>query len=223
MMLRKSQRDWQQTGPRLAQRAAGFSLFELVVFIISVAIIYAYAANRFADFPGQAERANFLAITTQISSAVNLEMLYGVGVGRISSPQKLEGANPMDLLLEPPTNYIGAFDAVDTSRLDRRVWYFDRSRQELVYLVNDASGVALLVNGREVPTNEIRFRLEADYSLHDEETGLPVRVLESAGEEVPEESRVREFNGIVMRPVTPYKWGEVEYGVLLQEAVAQRS
>jgi general secretion pathway protein G len=223
MIVTSSLRTLQNTGPRRPQLAGGFSLFELVVFIISVAIIYAYAANRFADFPGQAERANFLAVTTQISSAVNLEMLYGVGVGRIASPQALAGANPMELLLEPPANYIGAFDAVDPDRLDRRIWYFDRSSQELVYLINDATGVALLINGREVPTNEIRFRLEADYSMHDEETGLPVRVLESAGEEVPEDSRVREFNGIVMRPVTPYKWGEVEYGVLLQEAVAQRS
>lgn len=223
MTANRTQRTLPNSGLRPLRGAAGFSLFELVVFIIAVAIIYAYAANRFADFPGQAERANFLAVTTQIKSAVNLEMLYGVGVGRISSPQKLEGANPMDLLLEPPSNYIGAFDAVDTARLDRRVWYFDRRNQELVYLVNDASGVALLIDGREVPTNEIRFRLEADYSMHDELSGLPVRVLESAGQEVPEDDQVREFNGIVMRPVTPYKWGEVEYGVLVQEAMAQRS
>ena len=32
----------------LIAHSGGFSLFELVVFIISVAIIYAYAANRFA-------------------------------------------------------------------------------------------------------------------------------------------------------------------------------
>ena len=194
---------------------AGFSLFELVVFIIAVAIIYAYAANRFGGFPGQAERANFLAVTTQIQSAVNMEMMFGVGVGRISSPQRLEGANPMELLLEPPANYLGAFDAVDTSRLERRTWYFDRRRGELVYLANDPRGLLLISNGREVPTNEIRFRLMADYSMHDEGTGLPVRVLESAGESVPPENQVRKFNGIVMRPVMPFEWraegeGELE-------------
>jgi type II secretory pathway pseudopilin PulG len=203
--------------------AAGFSLFELVVFIIAVAIIYAYAANRFSDFPGQAERANFLAVTTQIQSAVNLEMMFGVGVGRISSPQRLEGANPMEFLLEPPSNYIGSFDAVDQSRLERRTWYFDRRRGELVYLANDPAGLMWLQNGREVPATEIRFSLVADYSMHEEGSGLPVRALESAGETVPMENQVRKFNGIVMRPVTPYTWAAPTDGDLMQGAVAERS
>lgn len=198
--------------------ASGFSLFELVVFIIAVAIIYAYAANRFADFPGQAERANFLSVTTQIQSAVNLEMMFGVGIGRISSPQRLEGANPMELLLEPPSNYLGAFDAVDTSRMERRTWYFDRRRGELVYLANDPRGLTLINNGQEVPTNEIRFRLVADYSMHEEGSGLPVQVLESAGESVPSENQVRKFNGIVMRPVLPYEWRAPEANELEDEA-----
>ncbi|GAB5499200.1 MAG: hypothetical protein PsegKO_15110 [Pseudohongiellaceae bacterium] len=201
---------------------AGFSLFELVVFIISVAIIYAYAANRFSDFPGQAERANFQAVTMQIQSAVNLEMMFGVGVGRISSPLRMEGANPMELLLEPPSNYLGAFDAVDQSRLERRTWYFDQSRGELVYLANDPTGLVLVSNGREVPTNEVRFRLIADYSMHEKGSGLPVRALESAGETVPAENQVRKFNGIVMRPVTPYEWGSPDDQDLAAEAIAQR-
>lgn len=223
MNLNRAQLQYQASRLDRWHRVQGFSLFELVVFIISVAIIYAYAANRFQEFPGQAERANFLAVTTQIQSAINLEMMYGVGVGRISSPQRLEGANPMDLMLEPPSNYLGAYDIVDTSRLDRRTWYFDRGSQELVYLVNDASGVALLINGVEVPTDEIRFKLVADFGMHDRESGLPVRALESAGQTVAEEDQERAFNGIVMRPVIPYKWGEVEYGTLMEQAVAQRS
>ena len=39
-------------------------MFELVVYIISVSIIYAYASNRFVAFPADAERANFIAILT---------------------------------------------------------------------------------------------------------------------------------------------------------------
>jgi len=203
--------------------AAGFSLFELVVFIISVAIIYAYAANRFSDFPGQAERANFLAVSTQIQSAVNLEMMFGVGVGRITSPQRLVGANPMELLLEPPSNYLGVFDAVDVSRLERRTWYFDRRRGELVYLADDPAGLILVENGREFPADEIRFSLVADYSMHERESGLPVRVLESAGETVPTEDQIRKFNGIVMRPVTPYLWGAPAEEEQMRDAAARRS
>jgi len=199
--------------------AAGFSLFELVVFIISVAIIYAYAANRFGDFPGQAERANFLAITTQLNSAINVETMFGVGLGRISSPEMLEGANPMELMLEPPRNYLGAFENVDVSRLDRRTWYFDRGNDELVYLVNDARGVYLIRNGRREATDEIRFAIEADYTEYDTATGLPVKVVERDGREVPEDRRERRLNGIVMRPVIPFEWPAENQEAMIAEAL----
>ncbi|MFN3162433.1 MAG: hypothetical protein ACE37N_02890 [Pseudohongiellaceae bacterium] len=223
MTASRAQQHFQVARIRGIGAVSGFSLFELVVFIIAVAIIYAYAANRFSDFPGQAERANFLAVTTQIQSAVNLEMMFGVGVGRISSPQRLEGANPMELLLEPPSNYLGAFDAVDQTRIERRSWYFDRRRGELVYLANDATGLRLVQNGREVPATEVRFKLMADYSMHEQGSGIPVRALESAGETVPTENQVQKFNGIVMRPVTPYVWAAPTEEELMREAVAQSS
>lgn len=205
------------------RKSAGFSLFELVVFIISVAIIYAYAANRFAEFPGQAERANFIAISTQLQTAINLEMSFGVGLGRIQSPTIMEGTNPMDYLLQPPSNYIGAFDVVDTDRLERRVWYFDQSTGELVYLVNDSQDVYLIRNGIEIPADEIRFRVVADYADIDSVTGLPVQVLEGGGEEVGADNRERQFNGILMHPVYPYRWGELDQTSLLTDALANTS
>ncbi len=199
--------------------SAGFSLFELVVFIISVAILYAYAANRFAEFPGQAERANFLAITTQLQTAVNLEVNLARGLGRLSRPEMLAGANPMDLLLQPPSNYLGAFESIDTSSVGRRLWYFDRSRQELVYLVNDSTGVFYLLDGEEFPTAELRFRIVAEYEDFDAQTRLPVSVLENAGNEVSEENRETRLSGVLMRPVIPYRWGAVAPRALIDEAL----
>lgn len=202
-----------------ARSVAGFSLFELVAFIIAVAIIYSVAANRFAEFPGQAERANFLAITTQLQSAINLEMMFGVGLGRVSSATNLEGANPMDLMLEPPSNYLGAFDVVDSNRIQRRVWFFDRRVGELVYLVNDPTGVFILRDGVEIPADELRFRIEADYGEYDTVTGLPVALVESDGSRVPEENRLTRLNGVVMRPVIPYRWGVAPAETLVDEAL----
>ncbi|MEX2470103.1 MAG: hypothetical protein WD396_10135 [Pseudohongiellaceae bacterium] len=199
-------------------RMKGFSLFELVVFIISVAIIYAYAANRFSDFPGQAERANFLAVTTQLNSAISLELNFGVGLGRISSPEILEGANPMDLMLEPPRNYLGAFANVDVANLERRSWYFDRSQEELVYLVNDDRGVYLLRDGGRVPTNEIRFAMQAKYRQYDRATGLPLSIVERDGRQVPEQQRVRKLDGILLQPVTPFEWRAQDPEALLETA-----
>lgn len=186
-------------------RSAGFSLFELVVYILSVAIIYALASNRFAEFPGQAERANFLAVTTQIQSAVNLEMIVGMGLGRISSAESLVGANPMELLLEPPSNYLGAFAGLDQTTVSRRAWYFDQDRSELVYLVNDTTDVFIVPDGQEIPTDEIRFSLVADYSELDRESGLPAGFIEQGAEQA--QDTVLRFDGIVMRPVIPFRWG----------------
>lgn len=202
------------------QKAKGFSLFELVVFIISVAIIYATAANRFAEFPSQAERANFLAITTQLQSAVNLEMLLGIGTGRISSAKALDGINPMDLMLQPPSNYIGEFDLVDRDRVQRRSWYYDRLRGELVYLINDSDGVYLLLNGVDVPTDEIRFRITVEYVEEDRVSGLPVEIVEVDGNIVPPEDQRTRLRGVLLKPIFPYRWGEAATNTLIEEATS---
>lgn len=205
------------------KKVRGFSLFELVVFIILVAIIYATAANRFADFPGQAERANFLAITTQLQTAINLEMMIGLGTGRIRSAERMDGINPMDLMLQPPSNYIGVFDLIDRERIQRRVWYFDRSRQELVYLVNDTTGVYLVNDGIDVPTDEIRFRIMVEYGEEDMRSGLPVEIAENDGSVVAPENRRTRLRGVLLRPVFPYRWGGAETDTLIAEATNEFS
>lgn len=200
-------------------RAAGFSVFELVAFVILASIIYAGAVNRFSQFPGQAERANFLAVSTTLQSAINTEMLFGLGVGRIDSPQRLVGANPMDLMLEPPSNYLGAFSQLNTANLNRRVWYFDLSTRELVYLVNDTDGVFLIINGSAVPTDEIRFRIQATYSMHEVGSGIPVQALVNNGAQVA--GQQQRFDGIALRPTVPYTWNQVNPEELIEQAVAQ--
>lgn len=160
-----------------------------------------------------------MAITTQLKSAINVEMMIGVGTGRIQSPERLVGANPMDMMLEAPSNYLGAFDRLDTSGLQGRVWYFDRSSRELVYLVNDTSGVFLIINGNPVPTREIRFRIQAVYSMHEAGSGLPVSALASAG--APIGAQVQGFDGIALRPSVPYIWNQVNPNELIDEALSQ--
>ena len=205
------------------QKAKGFSLFELVVFIILVAIIYATAANRFAEFPGLAERANFLAITTQLQTAITLQVMSGIARGRVRSAEGLDGVNPMELMLESPSNYIGAFDLIDKARVGRRIWYFDRRTRELVYLVNDTSGVYLVRNQRDIPTDEIRFRIMLDYGEQDIVSGLPVGIVEIDGIEIAPENRRRRLLGVVLRPVFPFKWREPDADLLVAEATGEIS
>ena len=81
-------------------RNEGFTLFELVAFILIVSIVFSVAMRRFQDFPGEAERANFLAITGQIKAGVNIQMMNAIASGSWNETTRLENSNPMDLMLE---------------------------------------------------------------------------------------------------------------------------
>ncbi len=199
------------------KHSAGFSLFELVVFIISVAIIYATAVNRFSRFPEAAERANFLAVTAQIQTGVSLETMLGVAAGSSQNMSRYEGANPIDMLLSPPSNYLGAIDYNDTSDLPRRSWYFDLRSSELVYLINESQNVYFLVDGVQVPTNEIRFRIAVNYRYVHRQTGVEISEIDARNsEDSQEEDYRRRFGGVLIQAVTPYLWNGS--GISLPEA-----
>jgi hypothetical protein len=189
------------------QRDGGFSLFEFVVFIIVVAIVYAVAANRFSAFPGAAERANFLAVTTQLKSSINLELMRGVSSGRQQSLKNFEASNPMELLLEAPSNYIGAFDLVDKSRLAKRIWYFDRSSNELVYLISDSENTFRVQNELKIPTDELRFKLELVYRYEDSSTGLTLDFEGDSDAGLVQDNIEKRLSGLLLTPVFPYEWG----------------
>lgn len=167
----------------------GFTLFELVSYILVVSIISSVAFNRFADFPGEAERANFTAIMMQLKAGVNLRMMDAIAGGNFQQLRSLEGSNPMDLMLETPVNYLGEFSLIDREAMPRRVWYFDDDSGELVYLANDADTLYRLVDGEAVATDELRFRIRN-------------RFREGAGH--------GGWEGLLLEPVQPYRWEAVD-------------
>tara|TARA_R110002072_G_scaffold136124_2_gene278051 strand:- start:4890 stop:5525 length:636 start_codon:yes stop_codon:yes gene_type:complete len=168
------------------ERQRGFSMFEMMVYILVASIMFAAAFNRYRDFPGEAERANFTAILAQLNAATNLQMMRMIAAQEWQSAGVLEGANPMDFMLTTPGNYVGAFAGVDESTLPRRIWYFDTTRRQLVYLANDASNLYLTGNGQRTPTASVRFAMTNVYA-----GGTP-------GE--------GGWRGIVLAPVIPYEW-----------------
>lgn len=205
-----------QSGPK--RYAGGFSLFELVVFIICVAIIYATAARRFAEFPEQAERANFLSVMIEIQTAVNLEIMLGYNSGRFTNIEAFAGANPMDLLLAPPRNYLGAFDGSNQNELPRRSWYFNTETRELIYLVADSDNVFVARNGVFSPADEIRFQLQVKYRYEDMNSGLPVEVIDQTDAPIPESQLKRRIAGVTMLPVFPFNWEGADPEAMIEEA-----
>lgn len=145
--------------PPASGRQRGFTLFELVAYILLVSIALSVAFNRFADYPGEAERTSFNAVLMQLKAGVNLQMMKGIASGDRKELYALEGSNPMDLMLETPVNYVGEFALVEKSSLPRRIWYFDSGTGELVYIANDARNLYLIADAGRMQTDELRFRI----------------------------------------------------------------
>lgn len=194
---------------RLADRShRGFSLFEFVVFVLSVAIIYSYAAERFSGYPGEAEKANFIAVRTQLQNSMTLITFSAqLNGGRDALITTLEGGNPMSLMLRPPRNYLGEFEEYTLRDLPRRSWLFDKTRSELVYLIGSGEGVTQLMGERSVPTQEIRLHIKAEYVLVEKSTGLPVEVVADFGRLVATDATELQFAGLVLTEIVPYRWG----------------
>lgn len=184
--------------PRGLRRQRGFSMFEMVVYILAASILFSAAFNRYRDFPGEAERANFTAILAQLNATVNLQMMRLIASGSWNTAGELESQNPMDWLLTAPGNYVGAFAGIDEATLPRRIWYFDTSSGQLVYLADDASNLYLLENGQRRQTGSVRFRVS---NVFGSGTG----------------SGVSNWQGIILAPVVPYEWQAVELEVQATE------
>ena len=178
----------QQSGKPMATRQRGFSLFELIAYILIVSITFSFAFNRFADFPGEAERANFTSIMMQLKSGVTLQMMNGIATGKWNELTVLEGSNPMDLMLETPANYVGELGPIDVTQLPRRIWYFDSTAGELVYLANNTENLYAMVDGGPQPTDHVRLRIAMKYN--DEER--------------------KDWSGVTLDPVVPFVWESVE-------------
>ena len=62
------------------------------------------------------------------------------------------------------------------------------------------AGQADFQNGASVQSNEIRFKITADYSEVNSSTGIPVEIGGRAG------SSKQRLNGMVFRPTVPFQW-----------------
>jgi type II secretory pathway pseudopilin PulG len=173
---------------RAVARQRGFSMFELIVYLLVSSILFAAAFNRYQAFPGEAERANFTGVMAQLKAGLNLQMISAILDGSRARLRDLEGSNPMDFMLETPVNYIGVLSGVAESQLPRRVWYFDSARGELVYLVERAENLYAISDGQLVPSSSIRLRITNIYG---------------------DSATQQDWQGIVLAPSMPYEWRRV--------------
>ncbi|MDO9317488.1 MAG: hypothetical protein Q7V56_04730 [Gammaproteobacteria bacterium] len=190
----------------------GFSIFELILYLLISSIIFSISMRRFEQYPADAERANFLSIVGQIKAAVMLQMMNGIAGGKFEEMRTLEKSNPMDLMLETPTNYTGAFSLVDEVSLPRRTWYFDSYNGQLVYLASPGLQIYSAAGDGSATMNSIRFQVINKYSEAAEKAdeGLGIDAGQVTGLSVAAaggpSANGGKWEGLVLEPVTPFSW-----------------
>jgi type II secretory pathway pseudopilin PulG len=179
------------------QRQRGFTMFEMIVYILAASILFAAAFDRYREFPGEAERANFQAIMAQLNTAINLQMMRVIVSENYGQPDELLGGNPMDLMLTPPGNYVGAFAGVDLANMPRRVWYFDETTRELVYLADNAENLYRVDTSQPTQTEMLRFQVDNVYARN------------GSGR----------WEGLILRPTFEYRWAAIPLEIPQEQMV----
>ncbi len=111
----------------------GFTLFELVVVVILVGTLVAVASSRLIPYVAQAERVAVARIEGQLRGVLGLEAATLIARGESARLMDLDGVNPMSLVLEAPSTYLGELNAPTRQLLPPRSWHFDTQRRRLVY------------------------------------------------------------------------------------------
>lgn len=170
-----------------AARMRGFSLLEFVVVIVVIAVLSGLLLVRVLPLIGQAERVSFLQTKQLIQSALLLEAAERVARGESASLESLSDINPMNLLLEPPGNYVGTHSVVSES-MPRSTWYFAESERLLVYRPGRQAEFEPL----EGPSDRIEMRVSFVYRDRDSDGRF--------------NASVDHFDGLRFESVYAYNW-----------------
>lgn len=183
-----------------SRTAGGFTLFEMVVVICSIAILYMVAEQRINELPAAAERANFLAVLEQVKTGTSLELFGRLASGQSGNVRAMAGSNPMDWLLDAPVNYLGEENVVSDALRRRNAWYFETVSGELVYVVGGSSigDVRVLIATIPVFPGQIRFRVE---NVYDDGAGGVVY-----GSDIPQGREPSTWEGVQLVPVHEFSW-----------------
>lgn len=120
--------------PFIKNKQRGFTILELVVVIIIISVLGLFAIDRIFAIRIAAEQAAVKQIVGTIKSALGLEVARLALAGKMSSVAKLNKTNPINLLSQKPSNYIGEKD--DSNHIvEPGTWYFDKKQKALIYNV----------------------------------------------------------------------------------------
>ncbi|MEO8164731.1 MAG: prepilin-type N-terminal cleavage/methylation domain-containing protein [Betaproteobacteria bacterium] len=114
----------------------GLSLFELIAAIAIISVVAGVLLQRMFYLQEYAEMTAMQLTVTNLRTGLRYKTGELLIAGRVSEIATLADGNPVQWLQTHPENYLGDFDLKPESDL-RGKWYFDKSRHELVYTINN--------------------------------------------------------------------------------------
>jgi len=172
------------SGSRGRRRSGrGFTLVELIIVVCIVALCAMLLLDRLRFYQEAAEKAVMEYNVAAVKSALQLRVAALLVRGEERKIESLARANPIDWLMDPPPGYRGEFRAPQPD-VPRGSWYFDATRNELVYVPNLDAHLERLADG----SKRLRFRVRLDF------------------EPTESDSERKRIAGMRVEPVTPYAW-----------------
>ena len=114
----------------------GFTLFELAVAVSVIAVLTVVLLGRLEVVQQEAERVAVQQTLLALRAGLRMQVLELYASDRQNQLPALAGQNPVDWLLEKPSNYLGTYTAPAIEKLPQSHWFFDQSNAELIYILN---------------------------------------------------------------------------------------
>ena len=168
---------------------SGFTLFELLVVVVIVALLATMLLSRVMFYLEQAEKVAMEQTMGNLRSALHLQAAALVARDKVHDIPRLVGQNPMNWLAEKPSNYAGEYFSPQPGDVVFGNWYFDLKDRNLVYLVHNGTNLHVGAGSQK----QLRFRVE-----------LVTSIKSAQGPDKRADSDSVE--GVVLKSVVPYTW-----------------
>jgi general secretion pathway protein G len=116
------------------KKSGGFTLFEFCVVAALLAVLLTVLAQRLVFYQEQAERVAVETTVSNMRTGLYSTVAHLYMSNRDAEVAALAGRNPVIWLDRKPPNYQGEYDAPGPAEVIPGSWYFDRTRQYLVYI-----------------------------------------------------------------------------------------
>ncbi len=115
---------------------SGFSLFELVAAIAIIGVFAGVLLQRMLYLQEYAEMTAMDLTVANLRTGLRYKTGDLLIRDKVSEIATLADENPVNWLQNHPENYLGEFDLKPDADL-RGKWYFDKTRHEVVYAINN--------------------------------------------------------------------------------------